>query len=159
MKNQNNLQIVTSRVGSDTHTINTYRIRSVVVVSITGKLIGGPSVVSLRQTMADLVSASESYVVMNLQEVSAIDDSGVRAIRDGHATCEQQGGKFALVQHCRQYPATLLKEALTDKVTNKTFVTICTSEESAVDSMFQDDAVPLPELDDYDNSDLHSWAA
>lgn len=69
----------------------------VVILDVTGKIMGGPDSEVFRQTVQELVEAGWLKVLLNLESVSWINSTGVGILIDGFSTLQKAGGKLKLV--------------------------------------------------------------
>lgn len=69
----------------------------VVILDVTGKIMGGPDSEVFRRTIQDLVAAGKRHLLLNLEAVSWINSTGVGILIDGFSTLQRAGGKLKLV--------------------------------------------------------------
>jgi anti-sigma B factor antagonist len=72
-------------------------IQDVVVLDVTGQLLGGPDVEVFRDTVRALVAAGRRKVLVNLESVAWINSTGLGALIDGFTTLHKSGGRLKLV--------------------------------------------------------------
>lgn len=78
--------------------INVRKRSEVQVFQLRGPLRLGPAVDGLRQTMEETLAHGDTRFVLNLNEVSMIDSSGIGLLVRFLASTKQRGGNIKLVQ-------------------------------------------------------------
>lgn len=91
-------------------TITHRRSGPVVILDLVGQIRLGQSNLNLHKTLRDLVHNGEMLILLNLEEVSTIDSSGLGELIAGFATLEKSGGELKLLK-------------LTDRVTELMMIT------------------------------------
>jgi Anti-anti-sigma regulatory factor (antagonist of anti-sigma factor) len=79
-------------------TITQRRSGPVVILDLVGQIRLGQSNLNLHKTLRDLVHNGEMLVLLNLEEVSTIDSSGLGELIAGFATLEKAGGELKLLK-------------------------------------------------------------
>jgi anti-sigma B factor antagonist len=75
----------------------TREIGDVVVIDVSGRITVGEGNVMLRDIVRELVERQNKQIVLNLNEVSYIDSSGVGELVKTHTTIRNKGGQLKLV--------------------------------------------------------------
>lgn len=70
---------------------------AVKIIKLRGRLSLGEPVERLRETMADLLSAGENRLVLDLEELATMDSSGIGLLSKFLTATKQQGGSLKLV--------------------------------------------------------------
>ena len=68
----------------------------VVVLEISGKLLGGPDAVSLNEKLHELVDAQKTKVVANLKDLECMNSTGLGILISGLTTLRNHGGDLKL---------------------------------------------------------------
>jgi anti-sigma B factor antagonist len=79
-------------------TITQRRSGPVVILDLVGQIRIGQSNLNLHKTLRDLVHSGEMLILLNLEEVSTIDSSGLGELIAGFATLEKAGGELKLLK-------------------------------------------------------------
>ena len=87
--------------------IETRTHEGVQVVKLTGKLGIGPVLDEFNSTMHDLLGRSENRILLNLEEMKAIDSSGIGALVRHLTSAKRSGGAIKLYK-----PADLVLQTL-----------------------------------------------
>jgi anti-sigma B factor antagonist len=69
----------------------------VVILDVNGKIMGGPDSDVFRNAIRALVDGGKRKVLVNLEEVSWINSTGLGILIDGFSTLQKSGGKLKLV--------------------------------------------------------------
>ncbi|HMJ09134.1 MAG TPA: STAS domain-containing protein [Pyrinomonadaceae bacterium] len=77
--------------------ITTRQNDGVTVLDLAGKIALGDTSSSLHQALRTLVQEGKTQVLINLQNVSSIDSSGLGSLIAGYATLEKNDGSMKLV--------------------------------------------------------------
>jgi anti-sigma B factor antagonist len=67
------------------------------IIKLRGRLSLGESVDRLRATMEDLISAGDICLVLDLEELTTMDSSGIGLLSRFLTSAKQQGGSLKLV--------------------------------------------------------------
>jgi anti-sigma B factor antagonist len=67
------------------------------IIKLRGRLSLGESVDRLRATMEDLISAGDNRLVLDLEELTTMDSSGIGLLSRFLTLAKQQGGSLKLV--------------------------------------------------------------
>jgi anti-sigma B factor antagonist len=67
------------------------------IIKLRGRLSLGESVDRLRATMEDLISAGDNRLVLDLEELTTMDSSGIGLLSRFLTSAKQQGGSLKLV--------------------------------------------------------------
>lgn len=78
-------------------TLKTRQVEDVTVVDVVGQIKLGEAAVSLRDTLRDLTGNNHKKIVLNLGEVSYIDNSGIGELVAGYTTVKDKGGQLKLL--------------------------------------------------------------
>ncbi len=70
----------------------------VVVLSLRGKLIGGPEAIGLRDTMKNLVSEGKTKVLIDLAKVTWVDSTGLGTLISAYTTLKKENGEVKLLR-------------------------------------------------------------
>lgn len=79
----------------------------VTIVKLTGKLGMGPALEQFNAAMHDLLGQSQNRIVLNLEEMTALDSSGIGALVRHLTTAKRAGGAIKLLK-----PADLIVQTL-----------------------------------------------
>ncbi len=67
------------------------------IVDLSGRITLGEGSSTLRETVRDLVSKGQKKIILNLEDVSYIDSSGIGELVSSFTTVSNQGGKLKLL--------------------------------------------------------------
>jgi anti-sigma B factor antagonist len=76
--------------------ITTRTLDTVTILDLHGPLVSGLSDAELRKAIRLAFDTGGSTVILNMQDVPAIDSSGVAALASGHMTAANHGGHLKL---------------------------------------------------------------
>lgn len=76
--------------------LNEQHAGDVVVLEISGKLLGGPDAVSLNEKLHELVDAQKTKVVANLKDLECMNSTGLGILIGGLTTLRQHEGDLKL---------------------------------------------------------------
>ena len=79
-------------------TITQRRSGPVVILDLVGQIRLGQGNINLHKTLRDLVHSGEIQILLNLEEVSTIDSSGLGELIAGFASLEKSGGELKLLR-------------------------------------------------------------
>jgi anti-sigma B factor antagonist len=77
--------------------IDVRSLEQVKIIKLRGRLSLGESVDRLRATMEDLISAGDNRLVLDLEELTTMDSSGIGLLSRFLTSAKQQGGSLKLV--------------------------------------------------------------
>ena len=77
--------------------LNTRQVGDVTVLDIAGRITLGEGSSALRDALKDLVSKGQKKILLNLNEVSYIDSSGIGELVSAFTTVTNQGGQLKLL--------------------------------------------------------------
>ncbi len=77
--------------------INIRETGTVTILDLSGRLVLGESLALLRDTIRDLLESDQKQLVLNLDEVSRIDSSGLGQLVGSYATVNSRGGQIKLL--------------------------------------------------------------
>jgi len=69
----------------------------VLVVALSGKVIGGPELIEVKDVFQKAVDQDRLKVLLNLGKVSWMDSSGLGVIVSGHTTLSRAGGSLRIL--------------------------------------------------------------
>jgi anti-sigma B factor antagonist len=69
----------------------------VLVIVLSGKVIGGPELVAVKDVFRKAVDQDKKKIVLNLGKVSWMDSSGLGVIVSGHTTLSRAGGALKIL--------------------------------------------------------------
>ncbi|MCD4848061.1 MAG: STAS domain-containing protein [Candidatus Aegiribacteria sp.] len=69
----------------------------VLVVSLSGKVIGGPELMNVKTVFQNAVNHDISKVLLDLGKVTWMDSSGLGVIVSGHTTLSRAGGSLRIL--------------------------------------------------------------
>ncbi|MEN8208533.1 MAG: STAS domain-containing protein [Candidatus Fermentibacteria bacterium] len=69
----------------------------VLVVALSGKVIGGPELMEVKEVFQKAVDQDKNKVLLNLGKVSWMDSSGLGVIVSGHTTLSRAGGALRIL--------------------------------------------------------------
>ena len=69
----------------------------VLVISLSGKVIGGPELLDVKTTFENAVNQDVRKVLLDLGKVSWMDSSGLGVIVSGHTTLSRAGGALKVL--------------------------------------------------------------
>ncbi len=72
-------------------------IGDVVILDLSGRITLGEPLVTLRDTIRDLIDTDQKKIILNLAEVSHIDSSGLGQLVGSYATVTNRGGQLKLL--------------------------------------------------------------
>ncbi len=70
--------------------------KNVVVVTIQGKLMGGPDTKSCHKKIKDLIEGGRQQIVVDLSEVEWVNSSGLGMLIACYTSCRNAGGHFKI---------------------------------------------------------------
>jgi anti-anti-sigma factor len=76
--------------------IKTRTLDTITILDLYGPLAAGQNDAALRTAIRVAFEQGATTVVLNMQDVPAIDSSGVAALASGHLTAANRGGKLKL---------------------------------------------------------------
>ena len=76
--------------------INTRTLDAITILDLHGPLIAGSDDAALRKAIRTAFDNGSTTVILNMQEVPAIDSSGVAALASGHMTAMNRSGHLKL---------------------------------------------------------------
>jgi anti-sigma B factor antagonist len=77
--------------------ISIRHVENVAVVDLSGRVTLGEASGSLRDTIKDLLASDHKNILLNLQDVSYIDSSGLGELVGAFATVSNRGGRLKLL--------------------------------------------------------------
>ncbi len=77
--------------------ISTRQVDGVTVVDCSGRITLGEGSVTLRETVAGLLSKGQKKILLNLGDVNYIDSSGIGELVSAFTTVRKQGGDLKLL--------------------------------------------------------------
>ena len=69
----------------------------VLVVALSGKVIGGPELMEVKSVFQKAVDQEKNKVLLDLGKVSWMDSSGLGVIVSGHTTLSRSGGALRIL--------------------------------------------------------------
>ncbi len=69
----------------------------VLVIGLSGKIIGGPELIEVKDVFKKAVEQDRLKVLLNLGKVSWMDSSGLGVIVSGHTTLSRAGGALRIL--------------------------------------------------------------
>lgn len=102
----------------------------VVILDMTGRLVAGDSMSSLRDKVAGLLDEGKAKIVFNLKDVDYIDSSGLGSMVICYTSAKKKGGALKLLNLNRRNVELLVLTKLT------TVFEIFNDEQQAVNSYF-----------------------
>ena len=69
----------------------------VLVITLSGKVIGGPELMEVKSVFQKAVDQEKTKVLLNLGRVSWMDSSGLGVIVSGHTTLSRAGGALRIL--------------------------------------------------------------
>ncbi|MBN1426064.1 STAS domain-containing protein [Candidatus Fermentibacteria bacterium] len=69
---------------------------NVVVLTLKGKLIGGPEAIEFRETVKNLIAEDKTKVLVDLGGVSWIDSTGLGTLISGYTSLKKSNGDLKL---------------------------------------------------------------
>lgn len=78
------------------------QVDGVTIVDLSGRLVLGEGTSTLREVIQDLISRSQTKVLLNLADVSYIDSSGLGALVSGYTTLTSKQGQLKLLNLTRK---------------------------------------------------------
>src|ERR1700680_2501194 len=76
---------------------STRQVDGVTIVDCSGRITLGEGSVTIRDTVRDLLSKGQKKILLNLEEVSYIDSSGIGELVSAFTTVRNQGGDLKLL--------------------------------------------------------------
>ena len=71
--------------------------QSVTVVDLSGKITIGEGSAEIRNTVRDLLQAGRKKILLNMEDVSYVDSSGIGELVSSFTTVTNQGGELKLL--------------------------------------------------------------
>jgi anti-sigma B factor antagonist len=106
------------------------RSEGIAILDLTGRLIVGEPVASLRETIKELSETGKNNVILNLQDVDYIDSTGLGALVICYTTLKKANGSLKILNLTRRNVELLVLTKLT------TVFEIFDNEQDAVNSFF-----------------------
>ena len=69
----------------------------VLVITLSGKVIGGPELMDVKSVFQKAVDQDRNKVLLNLGRVSWMDSSGLGVLVSGHTTLSRAGGSLRIL--------------------------------------------------------------
>lgn len=69
----------------------------VLVISLSGKVIGGPELIEVKNTIQKAVDQDKKKILLDLGKVSWMDSSGLGVLVSGHTTLARAGGAMKIL--------------------------------------------------------------
>ncbi|MBD3276801.1 MAG: anti-sigma factor antagonist [Candidatus Aegiribacteria sp.] len=69
----------------------------VLVISLSGKVIGGPELIEVKNTIQKAVDQDKKKILLDLGKVSWMDSSGLGVLVSGHTTLSRAGGAMKIL--------------------------------------------------------------
>lgn len=69
----------------------------VLVITLSGKVIGGPELVEVKDVFQKAVDQNKKKIILDLGKVSWMDSSGLGVIVSGHTTLSRAGGSLKIL--------------------------------------------------------------
>ena len=79
-------------------TTSTRQVADVTIMDISGRIVLGEEIISLRTLVIDLLSKGHKKILLNLAEVNYIDSSGLGHLVGAFASVRKQGGELKLLK-------------------------------------------------------------
>jgi len=76
---------------------NVREVRGVSILDLKGKITIGSGDVQLRETINKLVDSGKKHILINMQEVTTIDSSGIGELVGCYTSVTNKGGKLKLL--------------------------------------------------------------
>jgi anti-sigma B factor antagonist len=77
--------------------VSTRQVGDVSVVDVSGRITLGEGSSTLRETIREVISKGNKRILLNLEDVSYIDSSGIGELVSGYTTVANGGGHLKLV--------------------------------------------------------------
>jgi len=77
--------------------IKQHKVDDVLVLSLSGKVIGGPELMDVKEVFQKAVDQDNKRVLLDLGKVSWMDSSGLGVIVSGHTTLSRAGGALKIL--------------------------------------------------------------
>jgi len=97
--------------------VSTREVDGVSIVDLRGKIAFGASNTMLREAIAGLLAAGHTKILLNLQDVSFVDSSGIGELVRSHMAIRKQGGQLRLISL-----SPMVSDLLTATSLNKVFI-------------------------------------
>jgi len=75
-----------------------WEVEGVVVLTLTGRLVLGPSLTRFRETMRELMERGKMNILLNMKEVLHVDSSGLGELVTAYTTLKRRGGRLKLLK-------------------------------------------------------------
>jgi anti-sigma B factor antagonist len=82
--------------------IKTRTLDAITILDLHGPLSAGHEDAALRKAIRTAFESGATTVILNMQDVPAIDSSGVAALASGHLTAVNRGGRLKLANLTRK---------------------------------------------------------
>lgn len=69
----------------------------ILVIALSGKVIGGPELMEVKDVFQKAVDQDKKKIVLNLGKVNWMDSSGLGVIVSGHTTLSRAGGALKIL--------------------------------------------------------------
>ena len=70
----------------------------VVILELSGKLMGGPDADALSETLKTLIHEGVKNVIINLEKVKWVNSTGLGILISGYSTMKKNGGELKLLK-------------------------------------------------------------
>ena len=77
--------------------LNSRQVGDVTVIDVAGRITLGEGSSALRDTLRDMIGKSQKKILLNLNDVSYIDSSGIGELVSGFTTVTNSGGQLKLL--------------------------------------------------------------
>lgn len=78
--------------------VTTRQVGDVSVLDVAGRITLGEGSSTLRESLRTLTSVRDAKILLNLEEVSYIDSSGIGELVSGFTNLQEQGGQLKLLK-------------------------------------------------------------
>lgn len=78
-------------------TIDTREVSHVTILDVHGRIVLGPEIGHLRDTVRNLIALGKKKIILNLQDVDYLDSSGVGELVGSFTTVRNAGGELKLL--------------------------------------------------------------
>ena len=77
--------------------LNSRQVGDVTVIDVAGRITLGEGSSALRDTLRDMIGKNQKKILLNLNDVSYIDSSGIGELVSGFTTVTNSGGQLKLL--------------------------------------------------------------
>ena len=115
--------------------IEAREVEGITVLQVSGRLIAGHDIATLRAMFDDLIASNKNRIVLNLKQLDYMDSSGLGVLVTGYTSVSRAGGAIKLSNISKRSAQLLILTKLS------TVFEIFEDDQSAVNSFFPERAI------------------